>query len=159
MPNEAGPRTPLCILHVEDNPADAELIERRLTGEGLVVDIRRVSTRVDFLLGLRHLSIDLILCDYDLPQFHGLAALELARVHRPDVPFIFVSGFLSDDLAAECLQHGAADYLMKDRLARLVPAVQRALERAKDKSRPSTLPSGQGKDTGNPAGGGLGGGA
>ncbi len=159
MSSESRPPTPLCILHVEDNPSDAELIERLLVREGLVVDIRRVFTREDFLMGLRHLPIDLILSDYDLPQFHGLAALELARTRRPDVPFIFVSGFLSDDLAAESLQRGATDYLMKDRLARLVPAVQRAIEHAKDKARSSTPQPGQDNGTGNEAQGGRGTGA
>lgn len=131
MAKSSEHQKPLVILHVEDSTADAELIERLLVREGLVVDIVRVSTREDFLRGLQQLPIDLILCDYDFPQFHGLTALELARKRRPDVPFIFVSGFMSDDLAAETLRQGAADYLLKDRLARLVPAVRSALREAR----------------------------
>ncbi len=134
MPNESGDQRPLFILHVEDNPADAEMIEELLFRGGVPAEITRVETKDAFLTGLERRPLDLILCDYNLPQFHGLTALELARERRPDVPFIFVSGVLGDDLAAEALQHGAADYLLKDRLARLVPAVRAALHKAKIKS-------------------------
>jgi CheY-like chemotaxis protein len=151
MPNSSEPHRPLFILHVEDNPADADLIEHTLTGGGLPVEITRVDAREAFLAGLGRRPLDLILCDYKLPQFHGMTALELAREHRPDVPFIFVSGALGDDLAADTLRQGAADYLLKDRLARLVPAVQRALKEAKIKSIVSGHPpTGQGS---NPDGG------
>lgn len=140
MLNESGSPRPLFILHVEDNPTDADLIEHTLIAGGLQVEITRVDARESFLAGLDRRPLDLILCDYRLPQFHGLTALDLAREHRPDVPFIFVSGTLGDDLAADTLRHGAADYLLKDRLARLVPAVRRAVDEAKTKSRSSTHP-------------------
>ncbi len=124
-----------------------DLIESTLFGSGLQVEIIHVDTRESFLVGLDRRPLDLILCDYQLPRFHGLTALELAREHRPEVPFIFVSGTLGDDLAAGTLQKGAADYLLKDRLARLVPAVRRALKEAKIKSLLSTHPpTGQGGD-------------
>ena len=145
MPNESASQRPLFILHVEDNPADAELIEKILIAGGVPVEITRVDTREAFLDGLERRPLDCILCDYTLPEFHGLMALELARERRPEVPFIFVSGVLGDDLAADTLQRGAADYLLKDRLARLVPAVQRALKEAKIKSLVSEHPpTGQG---------------
>ena len=147
MPDDTGLSRPLIILHLEDNPTDADLIENTLIGGGLQVEITRVDTRESFLAGLDRRPLDLILCDYRLPQFHGLTALELAREHRPEVPFIFVSGTLGDDLAAGTLQKGAADYLLKDRLARLVPAVQRALKEAKITSLVSKHPpAGQGGD-------------
>lgn len=134
MPNKPESPRPLFILHVEDDAADAELIEKMLIAGGLTVENIRVETRSAFLEGLELRPLDLILCDYTLPQFHGLAALELARARRPDVPFIFVSGTLGDDLAADTLRRGAADYLLKDRLARLVPAVRDALNKAKIRS-------------------------
>jgi len=134
MSKESDIQRPLSILHLEDNPADAELIEKLLVADGLPVEIMRVETREAFLAGLDLRPLDLILCDYQLPQFHGLTALDLAHERRPDVPFIFVSGILGDDLAAESLKHGAADYLLKDRLARLVPAVRDALNKARIRS-------------------------
>lgn len=140
MPNESEAQRPLFILHVEDNPADAELIRERLVMSGLSAEITRVETREAFLAGLERRPLDCILCDYTLPEFHGLTALELARARRPEVPFIFVSGVLGDDLAADTLQRGAADYLLKDRLARLAPAVRRAVDEAKAKPRSSTHP-------------------
>lgn len=147
MPDDTGLSRPLIILHVEDDPADAELIEKMLVAGGLPVENIRVETRSAFLDGLKLRPLDLILCDYTLPQFHGLTALELARERRPDVPFIFVSGTLGDDLAADTLRRGAADYLLKDRLARLVPAVRRALKEAKIKSLVSEHPqTGQGSN-------------
>jgi len=139
MSKESDIERPLVILHVEDNANDADLIENTLIGGGLQVEITRVDSRESFLAGLDRRPLDLILCDYRLPQFHGLTALELAREHRPEVPFIFVSGTLGDDLAAGTLQKGAVDYLLKDRLARLVPAVRRALKEAKIKSLASDL--------------------
>ena len=148
MSHDANPQKPLVILHVEDNPADAELIREWLVLGSLSAEITRVETREAFLACLERRPLDCILCDYTLPEFHGLTALELARERQPEVPFIFVSGILGDDLAAEALQHGAADYLLKDRLARLVPAVQHALKEAKIKSLVSEHPpTGQG---GNP---------
>jgi CheY-like chemotaxis protein len=140
MPDETRRSRPLTILHLEDDATDAELIEKMLVAGGLPVENIRVETRSAFLEGLELRPLDLILCDYTLPQFHGLTALELARERRPDVPFIFVSGTLGDDLAADTLRRGAADYLLKDRLARLVPAVRRALNEAKIKSLVSEHP-------------------
>jgi CheY-like chemotaxis protein len=140
MPDEPEVVRPLYILHVEDNQADSELVGESLARGGLPVELLRVDTKDTFLAGLKRRPLDLILCDYQLPQFHGLSALELARAHRPDVPFIFVSGVLGDDLAAETLRQGAVDYLLKDRLARLVPAVRRALKEAKIRSLVSQPP-------------------
>jgi PAS domain S-box-containing protein len=114
-------------LHLEDSPLDADLIRARLVKEGLRPEIQRVDSRDDFAEGLRQRPLDLILADYSLPSFDGLEALELARVHAPDTPFLFVSGVIGEDVAIESLKRGATDYVLKHRLERLGPAVQRAL--------------------------------
>ena len=86
----------------------------------------RVDTREDFLSALDG-DLDLILSDYTMPGFNGREALLLAREKRPDVPFLFVSGTIGEDAAVEALKNGATDYVLKHRLMRLIPAVDRAL--------------------------------
>ena len=115
------------ILHLEDNPNDAELVAVQLQRQGMNVRMDRVQSRADFCAALLQEDLDLILSDFTLPGFDGLAALELARKNRPDVPFLFVSGTIGEEVAIEALKSGATDYVLKHRLARLVPAVQRAL--------------------------------
>lgn len=117
----------LRILHLEDNARDAELILTLLSGEGFSCEVNRVDSRAGFLKTLEEGSFDLILCDYNLPSFDGKEALEIARSKRPEVPFIFVSGTIGEDRAIEALKRGATDYVLKERLVRLVPAVRRAL--------------------------------
>jgi PAS domain S-box-containing protein len=117
----------LNILHLEDNDDDAELIALLLRRHGLACQIEQAKTREDFVGALEHPAIDLILSDFSLPSFDGLAALELAREKRPDVPFIFVSGTIGEEVAINALQCGASDYVFKHRLPRLGPAVQRAI--------------------------------
>ena len=118
---------PLNILHVEDNPDDALFTDRQLKSGGLNCSIRRVETRDEFEKELDCQPLDLILCDFSMPQFNGLAALKFARKKRPDVPFIFLSGTIGEELAVEALREGATDYILKDRLSRLVSSVKRAL--------------------------------
>jgi two-component system, cell cycle sensor histidine kinase and response regulator CckA len=118
----------LKILNVEDNPLDSELIVRALERGKLAAEIIRVETPESFQEKLRELSPDLILADYSLPRFSGPAALQFARQHSPDLPFIFVTGSLGEELAIETLKQGATDYVMKERLDRLVPAIERALQ-------------------------------
>jgi PAS domain S-box-containing protein len=125
---------PLQILLLEDDPNDAELIQELLEVDQFVCEITRVQTRVEFLSALANADIDLILADYKLPSFDGLSALKLARKTRPDLPFIFVSGALGEDVAIEALKIGATDYVLKTRLSRLVPSVQRALREAREKA-------------------------
>ena len=120
----AGPR----ILHLEDDPADRELIRETLGAEGIAVDLVQVDTREEFQKELAHDSVALILSDYALPHFDGFSALQLAQEKKPDLPFIFVSGTLGEEAAIESLRRGATDYVLKQRLARLGPAVRRALE-------------------------------
>src|SRR6266498_2007326 len=87
-----SPMSRLNILHLEDNPTDAELIQSVLHAAGISCVIERVETRADFKAGLEQKRFDLILSDYTLPSFDGASALELARQKSPDIPFIFVSG-------------------------------------------------------------------
>ena len=127
-------KSPLQILHLEDNPRDAELIQATLETEGIVCDVTRVDTEADFCASLEHGSFDLILTDYTLPSFDGLSALKISMEKRPDVPFIFVSGTLGEEVAIEALKIGATDYILKERLSRIVPSVQRALREAKERA-------------------------
>jgi PAS domain S-box-containing protein len=121
---------PLRILSIEDEPKDAELIKDLLETEGIVCDITRVENQADFLASLKQGGIDLILADYTLPSFDGISALKFAMKACPDVPFIFVSGTLGEEVAIEALKIGATDYVLKTRLSRLVPSVLRALREA-----------------------------
>src|SRR6266478_1687046 len=125
---------PLRVLHLEDDVRDTELVQATLEGEGIQSELTRVETEQDFLAALKRESLDLILADYTLPSFDGLSALRIAQQHSPDVPFIFVSGTLGEDVAIEALKTGATDYVLKTRLARLGPAVTRALGEAREKA-------------------------
>jgi PAS domain S-box-containing protein/putative nucleotidyltransferase with HDIG domain len=126
--------TRLRILHLEDNPADAELVQRTLTAAGLACDMLRVETREQFEAALNQGGFDLILADKTLPQYDGLSALALAREKRPAVPFIFVSGTLGEEVAIESLKNGATDYVLKQRLSRLVPVTRRAMREAAERT-------------------------
>ena len=119
--------SPLRVLLLEDNAHDAELIQELLEADHFVCDITRVQTRAEFINGLGEAGIDLILADYKLPSFDGLSALRLALEARPELPFIFVSGSLGEDVAIEAVKIGAIDYVVKSRLSRLVPSVQLSL--------------------------------
>src|SRR6267142_6250601 len=125
---------PLRILHLEDDVRDTELVQATLEGEGIPANLTRVETEQDFFSRLNRGSCDLILADYTLPSFDGLSALRIAQQHSPQVPFIFVSGTLGEDVAIEALKTGATDYVLKTRLARLAPAVTRALGEAREKA-------------------------
>jgi len=126
--------SPLRILLLEDNSHDAELIQELLEADYFVCDVTRAQTRAEFVAGLQDARIDLILADYKLPSFDGLTALQLALDARADLPFIFVSGSLGEEIAIEALKIGATDYVVKSRLSRLVPSVQRALREARDRA-------------------------
>jgi len=121
------------ILHLEDDPADVELIRMALAAAGLACQLTSVQTRDEFEAALRRGGYDLILSDYRLPAYDGLSALRLAREVQPDSPFIFVSGTLGEDAAIEGLTHGATDYVLKQNLARLTPAIKRALREAENR--------------------------
>jgi PAS domain S-box-containing protein len=125
---------PLRFLLLEDDPGDAGLIQGLLEAEGFACEVTRVQTKPEFVTALEDSELDLILADHKLPSFDGFSALKLASGSRPDLPFIFVSGSLGEELAIEALQFGATDYVLKTRLARLVPAVHRALREAEERA-------------------------
>jgi PAS domain S-box-containing protein len=131
---EGNVKTPLRILLLEDDAQDAELIRELLETDQFVCELTRTQTGAEFLAALRNGGVDLILADYQLPSFDGLSALKLALSERPDLPFIFVSGTLGEEVAIEALKIGATDYVLKTRLARLVPSVQRALREARERA-------------------------
>jgi PAS domain S-box-containing protein len=118
---------PLKVLIAEDNPADAELLVRELRRAGFEPDWQRVDTEQEYLKHL-HDGLDLVLSDYQMPQFSGLRALALLNQSGLEVPLIIVSGTIGEDTAVAAMKQGAADYLLKDRLTRLGSAVSHALE-------------------------------
>lgn len=127
-------KSPLRILYLEDDPKDAELVKAMLETEGVVCQVTRVETRVDFQASLEQDGFDLILADYTLPSFDGISALKIAVEKRPELPFIFVSGTLGEEVAIEALKIGATDYVLKTRLSRIVPSVQRALREGQERA-------------------------
>ncbi|HLX12524.1 MAG TPA: PAS domain S-box protein, partial [Bacteroidota bacterium] len=127
--------TELHFLILEDNPNDAELMIRELGKTGLKHTAERVGTKKAFVKALDEFAPDLILADFNLPSFDGLSALKLAKQKTPDVPFIIISGFIGEELAVEIVKSGATDYILKDRISRLVPSVTRALKETEDRAR------------------------
>jgi phosphoserine phosphatase RsbU/P len=125
----------LRILHLEDDPMDAELVQMTLSSEGVDCEIQVVSRREEFGVALERGGVDLILADFALPTFDGMSALAMVREKQPDLPFVFVSGKLGEEAAIESLKSGATDYVLKNRLSRLVPAVQRALTETMDRAK------------------------
>ncbi|MFW9258041.1 response regulator [Nostoc sp. CALU 546] len=123
----------LRFLLLEDSLLDAELAQAVLIEGGINCELIRVETGADFVAAVETEAFDLILADYALPSFDGISALEIARNRCSEVPFIFVSAVLGEELAIEALKNGATDYVLKQRLGRLVPSVQRALREAKER--------------------------
>jgi PAS domain S-box-containing protein len=123
----------LRILHLEDNPADADLVRSLLLSDGIECEIVWVESHEQFRQALDQPPFDLILSDYTLPSFDGLAALALARVRCPDVPFILLSGTLGEEIAVESLKEGATDYVVKDRMQRLGASIQRAIRDSRNR--------------------------
>ncbi len=125
------------VLQLEDNALDAELITRRLGDDGFKAAYRVVASELEFRHALVDFAPHIVLSDFSLRGFDGLSALEIARTLAPATPFIFVSGTIGEERAIEALKRGATDYVLKDNLRRLVPAIQNALRqyeatRAKD---------------------------
>jgi PAS domain S-box-containing protein len=127
-------RYPLRILSIEDDPKDTELIRDLLETEGIACEVTRVDTEAALLASIEQGGIDLILSDYTLPSFDGISALKFAMKTCPDVPFIFVSGTLGEEVAIEALKIGATDYVLKTSLSRLAPSVVRAQREATQKA-------------------------
>ncbi len=126
----AGMRRPLRVLLVEDSELDAILLTRALERGGFAPTTERVDTPEAMQAALAKHPWDLILADHAMPRFSAPEALELAKQWDLDVPFIIVSGHIEEETAVGAMMAGAHDYIMKDRLARLVPAVQRELRDA-----------------------------
>ena len=123
------------ILHLEDSPEDAELVRVLLEAEWPHCRITCVATRPDFVGQLQAAPYDLILSDFTLHSLDGLEALQLAKQNAPEIPFIFLSGTIGEDRAIQALQAGAYDYVLKDRMKRLVTAITRALRENEDRRR------------------------
>jgi signal transduction histidine kinase len=121
---------PLRVLVVEDSQLDAELLVRALSRGGFDLTWDRVDTGEAMEESLGKHDWDVILCDHAMPRFSAPEALELLKRHNMDVPFIIVSGYIEEETAVAAMKAGAHDYIMKDRLARLVPAVERELRDA-----------------------------
>lgn len=123
------------VLHLEDDPSDAELIQRKLKTEGFACDIVVANAKEKFESALAETEFDLMLTDYNLRDYDGMAALKLARTKQPATPVIVISGTLSEEEAVECLKAGATDYVLKHRLQRLGAAVTRALNETEEHRR------------------------
>ncbi len=119
------------ILHLEDNPADAELVRILLQQEWADCEIEVLATRPAYFASLQTGGHDLILSDLGLPGFDGMEALKLAHEQAPDIPFVFLSGTIGEERAIEAVRHGAADYVLKDRMLRLPLAIQHAVHEAR----------------------------
>jgi len=123
------------VLHLEDNPDDAELVRIALAHEWPDCDLKCVTTRFDYVSELNLSRYDVILSDFKLGTLNGLEALQLAKERSPDTPFIFLSGTIGEDRAIEAVQSGAADYVLKDRMKRLIPAIARAVRERDERKR------------------------
>ncbi|MBI3601098.1 MAG: response regulator [Nitrospinae bacterium] len=123
----------LRILLLEDAAADAEMVEEELRQAKIPFSLKRVYLKESFIKSLDEFSPDIILADYTLPSFDGMTALTISKERRPDIPFIFVSGTIGEGVAIDALKLGAVDYVYKNRLSKLVPAVKRALREIKER--------------------------
>jgi PAS domain S-box-containing protein len=126
-------KLPLRVLIVEDSEYDAELLVNELDRSGYHLIVELVDTSATMNAALDKQSWDIIIADYTLPSFNAPAALTLLKEKDLDLPFIIVSGSIGEDIAVRAMKAGAHDYLMKDNLARLVPAVERELREAKER--------------------------
>ena len=119
----------LRILFVEDKLTDAELIWRELWKNKIVFEKQLVDNQKDYLKGLKNFNPDIIISDYSLPRFNGMKALQLRNQNNPLTPFILVTGSINEEVAVECMKAGADDYILKDNLSRLGPAVNNAINK------------------------------
>lgn len=125
---------PLRLLHLEDSPFDHEILLAHLRAGGLVAEVRRVETEAELRAALRGAPAwDLVVSDFALPGFSGLQALEIVRAHDPLLPFVLISGTIGEDMAVQAMRRGASDYLLKQNLVRLVPALQHAIEASRSR--------------------------
>ncbi|MGI4755796.1 MAG: ATP-binding protein [Janthinobacterium lividum] len=130
MPSRELERRQLLLLLVEDNQDDAALLERYLRRGGFDLHTTRVETALEMQAALAGVPPDLVIADYNLPRFSGPEALQVARASKHDLPFIMMSGAISEETAVESMRAGAHDYVTKQNLARLLPVVERELREA-----------------------------
>jgi len=128
----AGDRVPLRVLIIEDSEDDAVIVLRELRQAGYDIDFKRVDSHDALQANLVARTWDLVISDFAMPGFSGTEALKLVRSSISDTPFIFISGTMGEDIAVAALKDGAQDYLVKNNLKRLVPAVQRELQKAEE---------------------------
>jgi len=128
----------LNILHIEDTPEDRELIRERILADGIDAQFVNVDTREDLITALEQNQFDVVLADYSMPSFDGLSALKIVREKYPHLPVIFLSGTMGEELAVECLKNGATDYVLKNRLSRLSPAIRRAMNEVEELAKRKT---------------------
>lgn len=127
------------ILLLEDVKTDAELVRQALRRGGVSFALRRVETEGEFLQELERHRPDVILSDHGFPEFDGFKALELAQGRCPEVPFIFVTGAMGEEVAVASFKNGATDYILKSRLSQLPRTVERALHEGEDRAARSRL--------------------
>jgi len=125
---------PIRVLLVEDSEMDAALLLLELRQNGFVPECQRVETASEMIAALDRQSWDVVIADYVLPKFSGPAALKLLQRRGLDLPFIIVSGHIDEDTAVASMKAGAHDYVMKDRLTRLVPAIEREMQEAANRA-------------------------
>jgi C4-dicarboxylate-specific signal transduction histidine kinase len=125
----------LNLLYLEDEPDFACLVRTLLEREGFKVEMALVDNREDFLAALGDRPFEIILADYQLPTWNGFQALEVARQLAPETPFVLISGIIGEETAVESLKRGATDYILKNGINRLVPAVHRAVREAQERDR------------------------
>src|SRR5919199_4220998 len=123
----------LRVLHVEDSERDVALLTRHLARAGYDLRSERVETREGMRAALASREWDVILCDYSMPNFNALQALEVLKETGLDIPFIIISGTVGEAAAVEAMRAGANDYLMKDNLTRLAPTIERELQEAENR--------------------------
>ncbi len=133
MPEVTDKQVSLRLLMIEDNPDDEALVLRAIRKGGFNIEHVRVENRDDLLTVLRNKDWDIVLSDSQMPEFNGLAALKIVKERSKDLPFIIVSGTIGEEVAVEAMRSGAQDYLMKDNLTRLVPAIRRELADADER--------------------------
>jgi two-component system, cell cycle sensor histidine kinase and response regulator CckA len=127
-------KSPLHILHLEDDPNDAALIKSSLEAGGLVSVVNCVDNERDFVAALERGGIDVVFSDYSLPGFDGAAAIDIVHAGWPDLPVILISGTHGEEAAIDSIKGGATDYVLKEHLARLIPSVHRALQQVEERN-------------------------
>lgn len=122
---------PLRILMLEDNQDDVFLLKRLLNKAGFSFESMAVDTREEFMQAIQEFRPDVVLSDHGLPQFNSIQALKVCHQENQYVPFILVTGTVSDEFARKCLAQGADDYILKSDLSRLPNAIKAALQKRK----------------------------